>query len=78
MPTYYPAQILPLGVKLETLPSSSFERFPDVMSRVAICEEYTVSAVNQLQNDIEVVLSVEGKADIRLDYQFDQVAYVRL
>ena len=48
MPTYYPAQILPLGVKLETLPSSSFERFPDVMSRVAICEEYTAVSYTHL------------------------------
>jgi hypothetical protein len=77
MQQYYPAQILPLKVKLDRLPQSAYERYPDVMARMAICDVYTVCTVHQNHSDVEVVLSAEGKPDVRLAYQFDQVVYVR-
>lgn len=74
---YYPAQIVPLNLKLSELPISIHSMFPDPLERLRICEEYEITSVSQYGESVEVVIENTSKDKIKLNYLFDQCIYIK-
>ncbi len=78
MTLYFPAQIVPLKLKLEQLPES-YIGVKDPYERLKICREYRISSVSQFGKDVQILIVSDKKEnnDIHLRYQFDQCVYIQ-